>query len=137
MPKATPKEKETLTCPECGKTGFRDKRWLGVHRRSIHGVKGSSPSVLALRRREQQAAREAKSAPAVARAVKKAVAVEKPAQTGLIVKSAAIPEISLAMLGYAMGRLESLAEQIARENGLPEKEFAKLAAGHLAELLKR
>ena len=46
-------------------------------------------------------------------------------------------EISVAMLGYAMGRLESLAEQIARENGLPEKEFVKQTAANLAALTRR
>jgi hypothetical protein len=29
---------EKLKCPECGQTGFLDKRGLGVHRHAKHGV---------------------------------------------------------------------------------------------------
>lgn len=122
-----------LICPECeaagGSAKFADRRGLGVHRRAMHGVKGTAPSTLEYHKRQKAKSKLEK--PAVA---PKTALVPAARPTHVAVQSMPA-EISVAMLGYAMGRLESLAEQIARENNLPEKEFVKQTAINLAKLV--
>lgn len=120
--KSTPSE-DTLICPECKQAGitvtFKDKRGQGSHRWAKHGVKGVSASTLAYHQR---------------RDLKTALV---PTSTEPIRTAPRTAEISLAIRGYAMGKLEALAEQIARENNLPEKEFVKQVAANLAELTQQ
>ena len=129
-----------LTCPECEKAGktatFKDKRGLGLHRRFMHGIRGTSPSSVSFYKRHDELKKT--------KATHRAKSGSNHRQTAIVPATAATVEtqikpagISVAMLGYAMGRLESLAEQIARENGLPEKEFVKQTAANLAELTRR
>ena len=46
------------------------------------------------------------------------------------------PAISTNMVAYAAGKLESMAEQIAQENGLPVREFVVRAVSCLAVIVK-
>jgi hypothetical protein len=128
----------TLKCPECGQTGFKDRRSLGIHRWSKQHVRGTSASTVAYHERREQAKAET---PAVAKRSyqKKPIPVVAPqGEIAVVVKKQPeIAPIPPAMLGYAMGKLESLAAQIARENELPEQEFVRLVAANLAELTKR
>ena len=135
------KEDLYLTCPECEEAGkkatFKDKRGLGLHRRFTHGVKGTSPSSVSFYKNhaESEKAKSAQHAKPVTHNHKQTALIPAAAVT---IESPIKPvEISEAMLGYAMGRLESLAEQIARENNLPEKEFVKQTAANLAALTRR
>lgn len=140
---ATQKAKEDLdlTCPECQKLGktvtFKDKRGKGLHRRFMHGVRGTSPSSVSFYKKhdELEKTKGAQRVKKVNHRKKTALVPAAVDTAGTVVVKP--PEISVAMLGYAMGRLESLAEQIARENNLPEKEFVKQVAANLAELTKR
>lgn len=129
---------EELKCPECGQTGFLDKRGLGVHRHAKHGVSGTSPSTIAYHEKLKKEAKATKKTAPKKDHHKKAVVptVTTPGEI-TIVKKPEIPAIPPVLLGYAMGRLESLAAQIARENLLPEEEFIRVAAANLAELTKR
>ena len=133
--KPTPAE---LKCPECGMAGFKDRRTLGIHRYAKHHVRGTSASTVSYHQRREQT--EAKS-PVVAKRGyhKKPIPVVAPqGEIAVVVKKQPeIAPIPPAMLGYAMGKLESLAAQIARENELPEQEFVRLVAANLAELTKR
>jgi hypothetical protein len=130
------KNDEKLTCPKCEAAGvhvtFTDKRGRGTHRRFKHGVRGVSASTLAYRNRHDKLARGAEAKPVHPKQTAMVPVAEQTVVTRI--KPA---EISVAMLGYAMGRLEALAEQIARENGLPEKEFVKQTAVNLAALVQR
>lgn len=132
---------ESFVCPECQKAGkkveFKDKRGLGAHRHAKHNVAGVSPSTLAYHekrdKKEEKPVAAKKSHHPVVKAksegtAPKALVMQKPVNQS---------PISAALMGYAMGRLESLAEQIARENGLPEKEFVRVVSSNLADLSKR
>lgn len=140
---ATEGKKKDLSCPECAKAGkvvtFADPRGRAAHRHAAHGVKGTSAATLAYHAH--------KAALAAAKNTKKATKESKPkvkAPVAPVAKETAvtvyqpqrIAAIDPAMLGYAMGRLESLAVLIARENGLPEKEFVSTVAANLAQLTK-
>ena len=131
------KESGDLTCPECEKAGkkatFKDKRGLGIHRRFTHGIRGTSPSTVSFYKKQD----ELEKAKHAQRANQQKQTALVPAARVMIETPIKPAAISVVMLGYAMGRLESLAEQIARENGLPEKEFLKQAAAYLVELTKR
>jgi hypothetical protein len=134
----------TLICPECGRADFKDTRGFGVHRWIQHHVHGTSPSTVAY---HEKLARAKAQKPAIAKkpAVAKRSYQKKPipvvAPQGeiavVVKKQLEIAPIPPAMVGYAMGKLESLAAQIARENELPEQEFVRLVAANLAELTKR
>lgn len=52
-------------------------------------------------------------------------------------KVATAPVIDQAIAGYAIAKLESLAEKIAQENGMPEKEFTRNVARLFAALMTR
>jgi hypothetical protein len=139
--KAESSKVEKFTCPECEAKGihkvFEDARGRGTHRRAAHGVAGASASTLAYHKKhdkkEPPKTRSKKSvsvaiAPVKVQEEKIAAVTEKQAQIG---------RPSVAIMGYAMGRLESLAVQIAQENELPAKEFVRLVATNLAEWSKR
>jgi hypothetical protein len=134
------KESGDLTCPECEKAGktatFKDKRGLGLHRRFTHGIRGTSPSSVSFYKRHDESKKTKATHQAKYGSYHKQTAIV-PATAATVETQIKPAGISVAMLGYAMGRLESLAEQIARENGLPEKEFVKQTAANLAELTKR
>ena len=100
----------SLTCPDCGKTGFQTAAGLGSHRRSEHGKMGTSKS--SIREREQRAQFRMTQK-------KRGRPHGKKTNTSTVVA----PSVPQSLLGYAIGRLQSLAEQIAHENGLPEKQF--------------
>jgi hypothetical protein len=137
MPSQSKKTNE-LQCPECGKNDFKDKRGLGSHRRNMHGVVGTAASTVASRKRHENLELTVSEVKPKKNNYKKApVEVTAPGEVALVVQQPKAAEIPPAMLGYAMGRLESLAEQIARENILPEKEFVRLVAVNFAELTKR
>ncbi len=128
---------QVLVCPECGIT-CNEPRTLGSHRRFKHGVKGSAPSTLA--GDAKKAAEKAKKAlqPENVAEVPVTMPYRQPEPTGLIVRPAAGGAlISPTMLAYTVGRLESLAEKIARENGFPENEFVSQAAKSFWELMKK
>ena len=63
--------------------------------------------------------------------------VRQPVQQRVIVPEHAVPTMSPELLGYALGKIESLAEQIARDNGLPTQEFAARVMEYYAALAKR
>lgn len=117
-----------LQCPKCS-ARFSDPRGLGTHLSRVHGVKGKSKSATAYR--ESNA--------------KKANPVGRPKGNGkkntvshhAKPHAAVTPQVDLALLGYAMAKLEDHAHQIARENDLEEKAFTRLVAGHLANLTQR
>jgi hypothetical protein len=143
---------ESFVCPECQKAGkkvaFGDKRGLGAHRHAKHGVAGVAPSTLAYHQKHNKKVENKKvenkkvEKPIPAKKshhpVKAKPEVTAPTAKALVVqKRVDQSPISAALMGYAMGRLESLAEQIARENGLPEKEFVRVVSSNLADLAKR
>lgn len=145
------REKQPMTefiCPECQKAGihasYDDRRGLSSHRRFKHGVSGSSSAVVSLRMkklREEKEKRKGKPGRPKGPS-KKLPVVGKPhlgrRHAALPKKPAAIgpPEFSPSLLGYAAAKLESLAEQIARENNLPEKEFARQVMAAFAVLVQ-
>ena len=101
-----------LVCPECEAEGkhvvFNEPRYLGRHRRFRHGVLG------------KRANSKARAAANPKRRRDQAPAIKQPLQT---VPQEQAPEggptpFPMAMIGYAIGKLESLAEQIARERQL-------------------
>lgn len=133
------KKPDALTCPECGESGFKDRRGLGSHRRAKHGVVGTAASTLAYRqKKESEAQMSAVAKPKKSHHKEAPTEIAAPGKSALVVRKVPeIPEIPAAMLGYAIGRVESLVEQIARDNALPEKEFIRVVAVGFAELTKR
>jgi uncharacterized C2H2 Zn-finger protein len=128
----------TLKCPECGMTGFKDTRGYGIHRFAKHGVHGSSPATLSSLKRKQEGKKNTVAASKRSYQKKPIPVVAPQGEIAVVVKKQLeIAPIPPAMVGYAMGKLESLAAQIARENELPEQEFVRLVAANLAELTKR
>jgi hypothetical protein len=126
-----------LKCPECGQTGFKDRRAWGIHRYAKHGVRGTSPSTVKYHEKQEEKKKVSVTTPKKDHHKKEVIpTVTTPGEIA-IVKKPEIPTIPPVLLGYAMGRLESLAAQIARENLLPEEEFIRVAAASLAELTKR
>lgn len=118
-----------LVCPECEAEGkhtvFDEPRYLGRHRRFRHGVLG----------KRAQAQAESGMNPRRRRRS----GTNKPLQP---VPREEEPEggptpFPMAMIGYAIGKLESLAEQIARENGFSPKEFAPLVMDYYSQVAKR
>jgi len=134
------KESGDLICPECEKAGkkatFKDRRGLGLHRHFTHGVRGTSPSSASFYKKQDEL-EKAKGAQQTKPAKHHKQTAIVPAAVATVESRIQPAKISEAMLGYAMGRLESLAEQIARESGLPEKECVKQTAANLAELTRR
>ena len=127
-----------LVCPECKREDFKDPRGLASHRYRAHGVQGSSHSVLALRKKKAREVTHDKAERQTANATKNTSLVKAAKKEGVLVPQ--LPQVELitpAMLGYAMGRMQSLVEQIARENGLPEKEFVYRVAINFAELVNQ
>ncbi len=124
-----------LTCPECAAQGviktFRDKRGLATHRRILHGVPGSSRAVIALRKHQQELKRKV-GRPKGSTSAVTASRLHHPTKKAL----PSAPEFSPGLLGYTAAKLESLAEQIAHENGLPEKEFARQAMATFTALVQ-
>lgn len=138
---ATKEEAKAFVCPECGKV-CTDSRGLGTHRRFVHGVAGAASSTLAAREKKEKAEREAKKAarkqadkPKLERPPKsKPGAISAPGTAIIHARVEESAAILPTILGYAMGRLEALAEKIARENRLPEGEFVKQVAVAFARL---
>lgn len=122
-------------CPECGRTGFKDPRGLASHRRSAHGVAGSSHSVVSVRKKKAGLTPTAVplGRPKGTAAARATLAQARPPEP----QSLPTPQFSLSLLGYAMGKLDSMAEQIARENGLPERQFVRDVARSFAALVER
>ena len=123
---------QTLQCPECAEKGIRkeftDARARGTHRRLVHGVRGSSASVRSANKKKAE--------------VPKPVGQPKgsgkrPVSHHVKPHVTEAPPVDMALLGYAMAKLEDHAHQIARDNGLEEKAFTRLVAGHLANLTQR
>jgi hypothetical protein len=118
----TTETKQDLTCPECAAKGtpktFKDPRARGTHRRIVHGVLGTSASVVSARKKKKRIGRPPGSG--------------KSAMTPAKARERQAARVS-GLVGYAVAKLEGLAQQIARENELPEKEFTQLVAGRLME----
>ena len=125
---ATDNGERTLQCPQCS-ARFSDPRGLGTHLSKVHGVKGKSKSTIEYRKAK------AKQGNPVGRPKKNGT--KTPVSHHAKPHAAATPQVDLALLGYAMAKLEDQAHQIARENGLEEKAFTKLVAAHLANLTQR
>src|SRR5208337_1883523 len=99
----TPAKNAAFVCPECARTDFKDARHLGVHRKVVHKVAGSSSAALGYQRRLEkltQATEAAKPAPAV----------EAPQSAPAPRAGAAISPI---LVGYAVANLENLVVTIA------------------------
>ena len=123
---AEPTVPESLVCPECEMGPFLDLRGYKAHLRMKHGIGGQSAKEMATTRNNapRKPRKTAGNQP------------ESGASTSLMRHEQNI-ELPLAALGYAVGRLQSLAESIAEENGLPQKEFTTIAVEQLLELLRR
>ena len=122
--------KQPYPCPECGVT-FGTVQGVARHRLSRHGVPGSSSAAI---QRHKLAAKGKLLAPAP----KVPVPTRNQKTTNLQVnKVATAPVIDQAIAGYAIAKLESLAEKIAQENGMPEKEFTRNVARLFAALMTR
>ncbi len=126
--------KAELACPECGRADFKDPRGLASHRYRSHGVAGSSHSVVFAREKKAGLTPEKKTVgrPKGTAAVR---ATHAPAKS-LALEPMPAPQFSSSLLGYAMGKLDSMAEQIARENGLPERLFVREVARSFAALVE-
>jgi len=140
--KMNKKAEPQFTCPECKAKGilkeFQNASGRASHRSRLHGVRGSSPSVAYLRKKKVRAVTHDKAERQTANATKNTSLVKAAKKEGVLVPQ--LPQVELitpAMLGYAMGRMQSLVEQIARENGLPEKEFVYRVAINFAELVNQ
>jgi hypothetical protein len=112
--------KKSFVCPECKaqkiNTAFESARGLGRHRQTAHGVPGKSASVAYRRRRAERGE-----------------IIPKEVSQPIHERVAPGPDI----ISYAVGRIESLCELIARDNGLPEREFMMKAAEYFIVLAKR
>ena len=126
-----------LKCPECGQTGFKDRRAFGIHRYARHGVRGTSPSTVKYHEKQEEKKKASVTAPKKDHHKKVVVPTITTPGDIAIVKKPEIPVIPPVLVGYAMGMLKSLAAQIARENQLPEEAFTRIAAANLAELTKQ
>lgn len=120
-----------LSCTDCGAGPFKDHRGFSSHRRNKHGIAGTPRTVLASRSLKH------KTLPKVVHSKKEAAIVPAPAPQILQKRTSSMDEIPPELVGYAMGKLESLAQQIARENNVPEKEFVCRSAEYFAVLSKR
>ena len=136
------KETIGLTCPECGAT-FRDARGTGSHRLRVHGIAGSSPSVIAYHKKKEAEKKAAKKALRERLKGAQKAPAPRPAAPAPPAPPPAAPQpvngtaMSMEMAAYAAGKLESMAEQIARENGLPAREFVARTAECLVALSRR
>lgn len=129
-----PVENETsanqgLVCPECGKKDIPNKRILGIHRWSQHGVKGVSR----LDKPAKPPVKKTLGRPKGTANTK----TSQPIQQKVIVPTSPVPTIGPELLGYALGKIETIAEQIARDNALPTQEFVTRVMEYYAVLTKR
>lgn len=129
----------TIFCPECRKRGidktFESRAGLSSHRRSAHGVAGMGTTAVWAR------AKKAAATPKKVGRPRKDTNSSAPRKSHHTPKPPAPPvqasqPFAPSMLGYAMGRMQSLAEQIARENNLPEKQFVNQVALNFAALVQ-
>jgi|WetSurMetagenome_2_1015567.scaffolds.fasta_scaffold1129818_1 hypothetical protein len=120
---ASSSTEKKFVCPECKKDDFRDARALGTHRHFVHGVSGSSTASVAWRQKhkEELAARK------IGRPKKQFADNSQIEQK---------PALSAAMVGYALGKVESLVSQIAQENEIPETDFIPLVMKLYFQLAK-
>jgi uncharacterized C2H2 Zn-finger protein len=124
-----------FTCPECSQQ-FENNKMLGLHRYRKHGWTSDSPEAQARRAAKERRQQEKREAKAAAKAGHKAdkTATPAPQPDPEPVPAPNDPEeIPEAMLGYGVGKLESLAEQMARDNGYPAKPFIRRLATAFAE----
>jgi len=124
----TPAKNAAFVCPECARTDFKDARHLGVHRKVVHKVAGSSSGAVEYQRRRLKELTQATEA------AKPAPAVEAPQSAPAPRAAAAISPI---LVGYAVANLENLVVTIARAHRVPEEEFLKLVASQLLALNDR
>jgi hypothetical protein len=125
-----------LVCEECGRADFISAAGLGSHRRSAHGVMGTAPSTLAAREARIVTTKGAKAkngSNATQPRKSHHKASEKLQPT---LEPQAVVSIPPQILGYGVGKLESLAEEIAQQNDLPAREFLTRCAQALLVLAK-
>jgi hypothetical protein len=131
---ATPAENK-FECPECKEenivTLLPTRRTLGMHRWFKHGVRG----ITYQEKPEKPSAKKTLGHPKKAKNPKAITKQPVPQQVQPPANSAS--EISPELLGYALGKIESLAELIARDNGLPTQEFVARVMEYYAVLPKR
>ena len=128
-----------ILCPNCGVGPFKDARGLSSHRRVKHGIVGSSKSALALRKaqaRIEPPKRRGRPPGKAMKAKPKSHHARKPAALPPNYAPAVVSQFAPSLLGYAAAKLESLAEKIAHENNLPEKEFAREVMSTFAALVQ-
>jgi hypothetical protein len=130
-------KKAKLKCPECHRGDFENLRNLGVHRKFQHGVPGQSAASVYKRKHEQNEklaedpnhdqdrAREPQEPQGAVEALPSIAAAQ------------AAATITPVLVGYAVAKLEHLAETIARAQAVPEREFVKLVARQLVALRDR
>ena len=128
MNEAKEKPKQYV-CPECAAAGkntvYAYGTALGSHRSRAHGVKGTSKSVLAVRRKKKKPLGRPRGSGKKTKALAKTKAYQQEASKAGV------------LVGYAMAQLEERAHEIARENGLQEKEFTRIVAWRLAEMTQQ
>ena len=128
-----------LMCPNCEAGPFKDARGLSSHRRVKHGIVGSSKSALAQRKalaRIEPPKRRGRPPGKAMKAKPKSHQARKPAALPPNYAPAVVSQFAPSLLGYAAAKLESLAEKIAHENNLPEKEFAREVMSTFAAIVQ-
>jgi hypothetical protein len=117
--------------PGCGEV-CKDKRSLGMHRWFKHHIRGVSY-------RGVNTARKAVGRPKGS-GIQKGLAMPATSQVippFLAVRTTSVPAISAELVGYALGKIESLAEQIAHDNEVPTREFVGRIMTYYAEMARR
>lgn len=140
MKKKEQKPAAQFECPECKAKGiskeFQNASGRASHRSRMHGVQGSSSAVRYQRMKAAKAMEE--TGPKRKKSLPTTALAPIPRKEGVPLRDV-LPadEITPAFIGYAMGRMQSFVEQIARESKLPEKEFMVRVAQSFAELMSR
>jgi len=123
---------KNFVCSECGQKDIVSRRVLGMHRWFKHHVRGVSyhekpapPAAKKVDGRPKKAVKAVKSM------------VKQPVQQRVIVPVRSVPTMSPELVGYALGKIESVTEQVARDNGLPTQEFVARVMEYYAVLAKR
>lgn len=126
------KDNPDYKCPECHRV-FVTKSGLGIHRFNSHGIAGASNAA--------QSRLKATAGKKIGRPKGIDTKLKPKAKNGIVVHRAKRNDtdagVDHAITGYAIAKLESLAEKIARDNGLPEKEFVRSVAILFAGLMAK
>jgi hypothetical protein len=138
LPLADKKSKSSeLVCPECLAKGekrvFQSNQGLASHRSRSHDVKGTANSTLNWRKNHLKANKKTKAAKEVT-----STRTVNPKSVALVAPQRAVSDISNAIVvGYAIGKVETLAKDIARQNNLSEKEFVEQVAVGFARITQK